>query len=86
MTYYCTDKEFYLDTDIIEVLKHNSDLRILYSGDSVQDIKNKYLTFNNDTISIEEVAKVSKLQAVKMYREQHNCSISEAYEAIKKMS
>lgn len=86
MTYYCNNKEFYSDTNIIGALKHNSDLKILYSGDSVKDIKNKYLTFNNDTISIEEVAKVSKLQAVKMYREQHNCSISEAYEAIKKMS
>ena len=85
MTYYCSDKKFYSDANIVDALKRNFDLRILYSGDSVQDIKNKYLTFNNDTMSIEEVAKVSKLQAVKMYREQHNCSISEAYEAIKKM-
>lgn len=87
MFYYCSDKKFYDSKEKFEnALKYNHSLRILYSANTEKEITDKYLQYIiNETMPIEEVAKISKLQAVKMYMQQHGCQLKEAYDAVNKM-
>ena len=81
--FYCSDKKFYTEDEI----KKYPNLKILYSGNSVNEIQNKYLTsVDIPFVSIEYPLRTKdKLQAIKNYREQHKCSLFEAKEAVEKM-
>lgn len=85
MHYFCNDKKFYTDKE----LENNKFVKVLYSGESIAEIKEKYLQSKeveiNSNSSILSIATKNKIQAIKEYREKHDCSLREAVDAVNKM-